>query len=95
VFSSDDPPSLLCSSRSDLSLIRLNRDRDSESASNGLVVARLKRALGQLSRALNAASRLKQRGVELPIPIGEWITEMLKVREELLLLMSKFQADFS
>jgi hypothetical protein len=94
VFSSDDPPYLLCSSRSDLSLIRLNRDRDSESALNGLV-ARLKRALGQLSRALNAASRLKQRGVELPIPIGEWITEMLKVREELLLLMSKFQADFS
>ena len=94
MFSSDDPPYLLCSSRSDLSLIRLNRDRDSESALNGLV-ARLKRALGQLSRALNAASRLKQRGVELPIPIGEWITEMLKVREELLLLMSKFQADFS
>ena len=68
---------------------------DSESALNGLAVARLKRALGQLSRALNAASRLKQRGVDLPIPIGEWVTEMLKIREELLWLMSKFRADLS
>jgi len=67
-------------------------DGESDVALNGLVVAKLKRALGQLSRALNAASRLKERNVDLPIPIGEWTTEMLQFREELLLLMSKFRA---
>jgi hypothetical protein len=38
---------------------------------NGLAVAKLKRAMGELSRALNAASRLKQRNVELPFSINE------------------------
>jgi hypothetical protein len=58
---------------------------------NGLAVAKLKRAMGELSRALNAASRLKQRNVELPFSIDEWVSEMLKVREELLILMDKFR----
>ena len=58
---------------------------------NGLAVAKLKRAMGELSRALNAASRLKQRNVELPFSIDEWVAEMLKVREELLILMDKFR----
>lgn len=58
---------------------------------NGLAVAKLKRAMGELSRALNAASRLKQRSVELPFSIDEWVAEMLKVREELLILMDKFR----
>ena len=68
-------------------------DRDSDGTLNGLVVAKLKRAMGELSRALNAASRLTQRNVDLPIPIDEWTTEMLRIREELLSLMSKFRAD--
>lgn len=71
------------------------RDRDGESALNGLAVAKLKRAMGELSRALNAASRLRQRNVDLPIPICEWTTEMLKIREELLSWMDKFRANFS
>jgi hypothetical protein len=58
---------------------------------NGLAVAKLKRAMGELSRALNAASRLKQRSVELPFSIDECVAEMLKVREELLILMDKFR----
>ena len=67
------------------------RDRDEEIMLNGLAVAKLKRALDELSRALNAASRLEQRSVELPVPIDEWITEMLKIREELLLLMNEYR----
>jgi hypothetical protein len=58
---------------------------------NGLAVAKLKRAMGELSRALNAASRLKQRNVELPFSIDEWVAEMLKFREELLILMDEFR----
>jgi hypothetical protein len=58
---------------------------------NGLAVAKLKRAMGELSRALNAASRLKRRNVEVPFSIDEWVAEMLKVREELLILMDKFR----
>jgi hypothetical protein len=57
----------------------------------GLAVAKLKRAMGELSRALNAASRLKQRNVELLFSIDEWVAEMLKVREELLIPMDKFR----
>jgi hypothetical protein len=67
------------------------RDRDEEITLNGLAVAKLKRALNELSRALNAATRLKQRSVDLPVPIDEWITEMLKIREELLLLMNEYR----
>jgi hypothetical protein len=67
------------------------RDLDEESAFSGLTVAKLKRAMGELSRALNAANRLKERGADLPISIGEWVTEMLKIREEVLLLMNKYR----
>ncbi|HEX7194232.1 MAG TPA: hypothetical protein VF207_04625 [Chthoniobacterales bacterium] len=57
----------------------------------GLAVAKLKRAMGELSRALNAASRLKQKNAELPFAIDDWVTEMLKIRQELLLLMNQFR----
>lgn len=67
------------------------RDWDEESSLNGLAVAKLKRALGELSRALNAASRLKQKNADLPFAIDEWVAEMLKIREELLSLMNKFR----
>jgi len=66
-------------------------DREEESLFNGLTVAKLKRAMGELTRALNAASRLEKRGVDLPISIGEWVPEMLKIREELLLLMNEYR----
>lgn len=58
---------------------------------NGLAVARLKRAMSELSRALNAASRLKEKNVELPFSIDEWVTEMLTLREEILSLMDQFR----
>jgi hypothetical protein len=67
------------------------RVRCEENAFNGLTVAKLKRAMGELSRALNAANRLKERGVDLPVSISEWTTEMLKIRQELLLLMNQFR----
>jgi hypothetical protein len=67
------------------------RDLDEESMFNGLTVAKLKRAMGELSRALNAANRLKERGVDLPVSIGEWTAEMLKTRGELLLLINQFR----
>jgi hypothetical protein len=72
-------------------LVNVMRDSDEQTAFNGLAVAKLKRAVGELSRALNAASRLKQRSVDIPVSIDEWITEMLKIREELLLLMNEFR----
>lgn len=58
---------------------------------NGLVVAKLKRAVGELSRALNAANRLRQKKAELPFSIEEWITEMLEVRQEILSLMNEYR----
>jgi hypothetical protein len=58
---------------------------------NGLVVAKLKRALGELSRALNAAGRLKQKENEPPFPIDEWVAEMLETRQEILSLMNEFR----
>ena len=58
---------------------------------NGLAVAKLKRALGELSRALNAADRLKERQVQLPFSIDEWVTEMLETRQEILTLMNEFR----
>ena len=58
---------------------------------NGLVVAKLKRALGELSRALNAAHRLQQKKAELPFAIEEWITEMLEIRQEILSLMNDYR----
>jgi hypothetical protein len=69
--------------------VRPNRQIDHEL--KGLVVARLKRALGELSRALNAASRLKDKKLELPFSIDEWVTEMLNTRQEILSLMKEFR----
>jgi hypothetical protein len=72
-----------------LGIVRPNRQIDHEL--KGLVVARLKRALGELSRALNAASRLKDKKLELPFSIDEWVTEMLNTRQEILSLMNEFR----
>jgi len=57
----------------------------------GLVVAKLKRAVGELSRALTAANRLRDSKRELPFSIDEWITEMLQTRQEILALMDDFR----
>jgi hypothetical protein len=57
----------------------------------GLVVAKLKRALNELSRALDAASQLKQRNVELPFSIDEWNAELLQIRQEILALMDDYR----
>jgi hypothetical protein len=72
-----------------LGIVRPGRKLDSEF--NGLVVAKLKRAIGELSRAINAASRLKERKAELPFSINEWVTEMLETRQEILALMNEFR----
>jgi hypothetical protein len=72
-----------------LGIVRPGRKTDSEF--NGLVVAKLKRALGELSRALNAAHQLKQKKTELPFSIDEWLTEMLETRQEVLSLMDEFR----
>jgi hypothetical protein len=57
----------------------------------GLVVAKLKRAIGELSRGLTAANRLRDSKRELPFSIDEWITEMLQTRQEILALMDDFR----
>lgn len=72
-----------------LGIVRPGRKADNDF--DGLVVAKLKRAIGELSRALNAASRLKEKKVELPFPIDEWVTEMLETRQEILSLMNEFR----
>jgi hypothetical protein len=72
-----------------LGILRPSRDLGNEF--NGLVVAKLKRAIGELSRAVNAASRLKERKAELPFSIDEWVTEMLGTRQEILTLMNEFR----
>jgi hypothetical protein len=72
-----------------LGIVRPGRKLDNEF--NGLVVAKLKRAIGELSRAINAASRLKERKAELPFSIDEWVTEMLETRQEILALMNEFR----
>jgi hypothetical protein len=72
-----------------LGIVRPSRNLDNEF--NGLVVAKLKRAIGELSRAINAASRLKERKAELPFSIDEWVTEMLGTRQEILTLMNEFR----
>jgi hypothetical protein len=66
-------------------------DRKTDFDFNGLVVAKLKRALGELSRALNAANQLKQKKTELPFSVDEWVTEMLETRQEILSLMNEFR----
>jgi len=72
-----------------LGIVRPGRKLDNEF--NGLVVAKLKRAIGELSRAVNAASRLKERKAELPFSIDEWVAEMLETRREILALMNEFR----
>jgi hypothetical protein len=72
-----------------LGIVRPGRKTNNEF--NGLVVAKLKRALGELSRALNAANQLKQRKTELPFSIDEWVAEMLEARQEILSLMNEFR----
>jgi len=72
-----------------LGIVRPGRKADHEF--NGLVVAKLKRALGELSSALNAAGRLKQKESEPPFPIDEWVVEMLETRQEILSLMNEFR----
>ena len=72
-----------------LGIVRPGGRRDNEF--NGLVVAKLKRAISELSRAVNAASRLKERKAELPFSIDEWVTEMLETRQEILVLMNEFR----
>jgi hypothetical protein len=72
-----------------LSAVRPGRSFGNEF--NGLAVAKLKRALSELSRALNAASQLKQKKAELPFSIDEWVTEMLEARQEILSLMNEFR----
>jgi hypothetical protein len=57
----------------------------------GLVVAKLKRAVGELSRALTAANRLRDSKRDLPFSIDAWITEMLQTRQEILALMDDFR----
>jgi hypothetical protein len=58
---------------------------------SGLVVAKLKRAVAELSRALSAANRLREARRELPFSLDEWITEMLEARQEILGLMDDFR----
>jgi hypothetical protein len=58
---------------------------------SGLVVAKLKRAVAELSRALSAANRLRETKRELPFSLDEWITEMLEARQEILGLMDDFR----
>jgi hypothetical protein len=72
-----------------LGIVRPGRNLDNEFS--GLVVAKLKRAIGELSRAINAASRLKESKVALPFSIDEWVTEMLETRQEILALMNEFR----
>jgi hypothetical protein len=72
-----------------LAIVRPGREIDSDL--NGLVIARLKRATGELSCALNAASRLKEKNANLPFSIDEWISEMLEIRQEILSLMNEFR----
>jgi hypothetical protein len=72
-----------------LGIVRPGRKLDNEF--NGLVVAKLKRAIGELSLAINAASRLKERKAELPFSIDEWVTDMLETRQEILALMNEFR----
>ena len=58
---------------------------------SGLVVAKLKRAIGELSRALTAANRLRESKRQLPFSIDDWIAEMLQTRQEILALMDDFR----
>ena len=68
-----------------------DRDLGPDLDMSGLVVAKLKRAVGELSRALSAADRLRESKRQLPFSIEEWITEMLETRQAILALMDEFR----
>ena len=68
-----------------------DRDLAPDLNMSGLVVAKLKRAIGELSRALTAAERLRESKRQLPFSIDDWITEMLETRQEILALMDDFR----
>ena len=69
----------------------VNTDRVFADEMKGLAIAKLKRALGELSQALNAADRLKTKSATLSFPLGDWITEMLTIRQEILALMDELR----
>jgi hypothetical protein len=68
-----------------------DHDRGPDLNMFGLVVAKLKRAVAELSRALTAANRLRDSKRKLPFSIDEWITEMLQTRQQILALMDDFR----
>jgi hypothetical protein len=68
-----------------------DRDLGPDLDMSGLVVAKLKRAVGELSRALSAADRLRESKRQLPFSIEDWITEMLETRQAILALMDEFR----
>lgn len=68
-----------------------DHDLGSDLNMSGLVVAKLKRAVGELSRAINAANRIRESKRQLPFSIEDWITEMLQTRQEILALMDDFR----
>lgn len=68
-----------------------DRDLGPDLDMSGLVVAKLKRAVGELSRALSAADRLRESKRQLPFSIEDWITEMLETRQAILALMDAFR----
>jgi hypothetical protein len=68
-----------------------HRDLGPDLNMSGLVVAKLKRAVAELSRALNAANRLREAKRELSFSLDEWITEILETRQEILRLMDDFR----
>lgn len=68
-----------------------DHDLGSDLNMSGLVVAKLKRAVGELSRAINAANRIRESKRQLSFSIEDWITEMLQTRQEILALMDDFR----
>jgi len=68
-----------------------DRDLGPDLNMSGLVVAKLKRAVGELSRALTAADRLREAKRQLPFSLDEWTTEILEARQEILKLMDEFR----
>ena len=68
-----------------------DHDLGSDLNMSGLVVAKLKRAVGELSRAIAAANRIRESKRQLPFLIDDWITEMLQTRQEILALMDDFR----
>jgi hypothetical protein len=58
---------------------------------NWLVVAKLKRALVELTLALNAANRVKEKNGSFPV--DPWIAEIPQTRQEILPLMDNFRRE--